>query len=387
MRPQDPKRRRKILIYAMTLLIVIGGAGTSLFWLENKPRAKRAAPVVLPPLVQLLPTEVVDHPVAVAAMGTVTAARSVDLSARVSGELIEVSPRLVPGARFKLGETIARIDPADFELTLRQKEADLINARYELELERGKQAVARREYELLGETIPEADRALILREPHLKAARAKVDAAEAALKQAKLNLERTRIAAPFNALVVSREASKGMQVGSGTKIATLAGTDRYWIEATLPVGALSWIRIGDDASRAVITPRNPGQRFPEGRVETVMADVVSKGRMARVVVEVPRPLDGGSGAPLLLGDLVTLSITGKTLPNVVPLPRAAVHEGPSIWLMSPDKRLKIAAITPLWEEKETLYVAADVLPEGFRLIGSNLAAPVAGMKLRTDGVR
>jgi len=380
-------RSKTILLVTVTLLIVAGGLGTSTYWLKNKPRAQRAAPQVLPPLVETLETRPADHRVAVPAMGSVAAAQSVELSARVSGELVEVSPRLIPGERFKKGELIARIDPADFELALRQKEADLVNARYELELELGKRAVAQREYELLGETIGESDRALVLREPHLQAARSKVDAAEAAVKQAKLDLERTRIVAPFNAVVVTRDAAVGMQVGSSTKLATLADSDRYWIEATLPVGELSRIRAGKQGSRALIAPRSPGQHFPEGVVKTVMSDVESKGRMARVVVEVSRPFETGSGAPLLLGDLVTLSIEGETLENVVRIPRSALREGPSVWLLTPENRLHITAVAPLWSEQDAVYVDAAAIDEGCRIIGSNLAAPVDGMSLRREGNR
>jgi RND family efflux transporter MFP subunit len=387
MRTHETPRRRRWVTFAVTALIVVGGVATSVYWLENKPRAKRAAPVILAPLVETIDAQSVTHQVNVPAMGTVTAAQSVELSARVSGELVEVSRRLVPGECFKKGELIARIDPTDFELALRRAEADLVNARYELELELGKRAVALREYELLGETIAEEDRALVLREPHLKNAQAKVDAAEAAVRQAKLDLERTRITAPFNAVVVERDASVGMQVNSGTKLATLAGSDRYWIEATLPVGELSWIRAGKNGSRAAITPRSPGQRFPEGKVRSIMSGVESKGRMARVVIEVPRPFQGGSGAPLLLGDLVTLSIEGKALENVIRIPRAALHEGPAIWLLSPDKRLKIVSVAPLWAEKDAVYVGAATVAEGDRLIGSSLAAPVEGMKLRTGGAQ
>ena len=46
-------------------------------------------------------------------MGTVQAARSIALRPRVTGELVEVSPECIPGGRFREGEVIAVIDPAD----------------------------------------------------------------------------------------------------------------------------------------------------------------------------------------------------------------------------------------------------------------------------------
>jgi RND family efflux transporter MFP subunit len=367
--------------------IVIGGIGTSAYWLKNKPRAQRTPPKVLPPLVKAVEITPVVHQVTVAALGSVTAAQSVELTPLVSGEVVEVNPRLAPGIRLAKGELIARIDPADYELALRQKESDLVQAQYELDLELGQRAVAKREYELLGETIDEADRSLVLREPHLKAAQAKVDAAHAAVEQAKLNLERTRIVSPFNAVVQERFVSVGMQLLSSTKIATLVDCDRYWIEAALPVNDLTWIRFGQNASSVLIAPRSPGQQFPEGYVKSVMSDVDSQGRMARVIVEVPNPIEGSKGAPLLLGDLVSLSIMGRVLENVITVPRSALRDGGTIWLLSPDNRLKIVPVTPLWAEKDAIFIAPESITAGYRLVTTDLAGAVDGMSLRSAGAK
>ena len=380
----NPKNRRKILIAAAMGVVILSGLAVSAYWLNNKPRAQRTPPKSLAPLVETVSLTPVEHLATVSAMGVVTAAQSVDLAARVSGEVVAVNDHLAPGARFAKGEMIARIDPADYRLALREKEAALVKARYELELELGQGAVAKREYELLGETIAESDRALVLREPHLKAARANVDAAEAALEQARLELERTQIVAPFNAVVKERFVAVGMQLGSGTKIATLVDSDRYWIEASLPIDHLAWIRFGNDPSRVEIIPRIPGTHYREGFVKSVMSDVDEEGRMARIVIEVSDPLSSTAAAPLLLGDLVTLGIEGKRLENVLKIPRSAVHNGGSIWLLSPEKRLKIVHLTPLWAETDAIFIDASAIADGFSLITTDLSGAVEGMQLRTE---
>ncbi len=381
----DTFSKRKLLIAVLIAAVVAGGAGISLFWLNSKPRAQRTPPKVLAPLVTTQTVAPATHAVTIEALGTVTAAQSVELSAQVSGEVVEVSPRLAPGARFAEGELLARIDPADYELALRQKEAELVKASYELEVEKGEGAVARSEYELLGESIDAADRALVLREPHLKAARAAVDAAEAAVEQARLDLNRTRITAPFNAVVKERSVAVGMQLGSGTKIATLVDSDRYWIEAALPVSQLSRIRFGTDASSVRIAPRSTGQTFPEGRVIGLLSDVDDQGRMARLLIEVPHPLENGRGAPLLLGDIVNLEISGIPLKNLLMIPRADVRNGSAIWLLSPEKRLKIVPVVPVWSQRDAIYIAPETIPSGYALITTDLTGAVDGMTLREAG--
>ena len=58
-------------------------------------------------------------------------------------------------------------------------------------------------------TAPE-DGDLALRKPHLEKALADLAAAEADLRQADLQLERTRLAAPFNAILRARHVTVGV---------------------------------------------------------------------------------------------------------------------------------------------------------------------------------
>ena len=380
-------RMGKILTFISMTLIVLGAGTLSLYWLSNKPRAQRTPPKVLPPLVEVTEVTPKSYRVLIHALGTVKAAQSVDLSAQVSGEVIEVNERLRPGERFRKGELIARIDPVDFELALRQKQAELIQAQSDLALERGQQAIARREYELFGEDINGTDLALLLRVPYYNAARAKVEAAEASVEKAQLDLNRTRIVAPFDALIQSRSVSLGSQLSIGSKVATLIDTQRFWIEATLTPGQLPWIRHDVNASEVSITPRNGKQRFPLGTVKTVLADVAAEGRMARIIIEVPKPYDAGVGTPLLLNDIVSVTIKGKLMENVVAIPRADVHEGNRIWCLAPDGTLTIKSVYPVWDTRDVLYIHAGVIGDNERLITTNLAAPVAGMRLRTPGAK
>ncbi len=58
-----------------------------------------------------------------------------------------------------------------------------------------------------------------MREPHLRAAQARIEAAEAAVARARLDLERTAIVAPFDAQVLTRDANLGSQVAAGAPLA------------------------------------------------------------------------------------------------------------------------------------------------------------------------
>ena len=103
----------------------------------------------------------------IAVLGLVEPVQDIVLSPRVAGQVIELSPKFIPGGMVRKGDTLLRIDPADFENALSIRESELQQAEASLEIEEGRQSLARKELDLLGETIDETNRALVLREPQL----------------------------------------------------------------------------------------------------------------------------------------------------------------------------------------------------------------------------
>ena len=175
-------------------------------------------------------------------LGTVQPAQDIVLSPRVRGQVIEVSPEFVPGGMVRQGDLLLQIDPADFENALSIRESELLQAEALLEIEDGRQSLARKELALLGESIDETNRALVLREPQFASIKSQVSAAKAAVQRAKLDLERTRVVAPFDAQILSRSVNVGSQVGPGDDLGQLVGIEEYWIMAAVPVRSLRWVQ-------------------------------------------------------------------------------------------------------------------------------------------------
>ena len=203
-------------------------------------------------LVEVIEAQPERQSLTVEAMGTVIPARELDVIPEVGGKIVMLNPSLVPGGYVKAGEVIAHIDPRDYETALKQAMANLEQARLNLELEQGQQMIAKREWEVIYPTTQTSDASsdLALRRPHLESARANVESAESALSQARLNLDRTVIRAPFNAIVKSESAEIGQLITQQTPVATLIGADQYWVQVSVPVGQLSSIELPDDKGRA-----------------------------------------------------------------------------------------------------------------------------------------
>ncbi|GAG22632.1 unnamed protein product, partial [marine sediment metagenome] len=114
--PSRPTGLRKWLGGSARFLLGVGilatGLWMALFWLTNKPRAKRRPPPPRAALVEVQRVNPGTHTVTVEVLGTVAPVKTVTLTPRVSGEIVELSEELVPGGHFKTGEVIAKIDPA-----------------------------------------------------------------------------------------------------------------------------------------------------------------------------------------------------------------------------------------------------------------------------------
>jgi RND family efflux transporter MFP subunit len=341
-------------------------------------------------LVQVVRVDPETHQVAVAAMGTVVPAREIVLEAQVAGEIVAVNPEFTAGGFLAEGTEVLRIDPQDYELALTLARARVRDAESKLKLLEAEAEAARDEWRDLyrgREKEQMKPSSLLLKEPQLTAARALLTAEKADLQKAQLNLARTRIRAPFNAIVRAKHVDVGSQVSGQERLAELVGTDEYWIQAALPVDRLSWITI----------PRNPAQAGSEARVFfrngneiagtviKLLGDLESEGRMARILVAVQDPLgikaDDPKQPPLLIGEYVRIEMQGRRLENVYRIPRSALRDDAYIWIVNPDNKLQIRSVDTLWRDAETVLLR-DGLEPATRLVVSDVPAAVEGMPVQ-----
>jgi RND family efflux transporter MFP subunit len=435
--PAPPKRPGRALGSAIAIVLAVaslgGGGALAAYWFLNRPQARRRPPRSGAVLVELTEVRSSRHRVVVEAMGTVIPAREISLGARVSGQVHAVESQFVPGGLFAEGQVMLRIDPEDFQITetkwllavqrrrletqqrdndIALRTAELAKAKEALKLEEGMQVVALRGYQRVGQTDDARDEDLILRRPQLASAKKAVEAAEAAVKsaraakasadqaveearnslrEARLALARTEVTAPFSGTVVQRNVELGSQVAAGQALATFVGTDEYWVLTSVPVDELRWIDLpadgrGGSSARIYHESHWGPDKWRAGEVVRVLPGLEPQGRMARVIVKVADPLGLASEqareAPLLLDAYVRAQIDGRQLDEVVRIPRSALHEGEYVWVASPDKKLDVRRVDVVRKGKAYVYVSGGLKP-GERMVTSDLAAPVAGLPLRT----
>ena len=366
------------------LAVAVVGGTVSVGLMKTKPKAKRRKRPRMTPVVQCESIAPGRQTVTLHLLGSVVPARDVTVQARVSGEIVNVHPHWIEGGRIAKGETLVRIDPSDYRIALAQAEADRAQAESELALEKGRQDVAHKEWELLGDKgASAAERDLALRKPQLKATEARTAAAQARLERAKLDLERTNVKAPFNALVLTRHANVGDQAGVQSPLARLADADRFHVQVALPVDELQWVRSPDgDGPGPAVTVALPGGQVRGGRIVSTLSDLEANSRMARLLVEIADPFK--QDAPVLLNSVVKVRIDGTRLDDCYAVRRDTFRPGSKVWFITRDKKLRIVPVEPLRQGRETVLFRAEI-PEEDRLITSALGIAIDGMDLRVEG--
>ncbi len=370
-----------VLRYVSPLVvIVLGVAAAKAIIASKQPPPKTEAPArVLP--VNVVTVDIGTREASLEAYGTVEPLRTLVVRPAVAGPVTAVHTNLIEGGRIDAGQTLLQIDRRDYELGVRTAEAAVLAAEADLDVEKGSAAVAAKEWELLGSTLEtdEATKRLALREPFVARRQADVSTALVRLDQARLDLERTAITAPFDAVVLSENVEVGSHVSMGSELATLVDRGTFAVEVSVPLDRLGSLKKGE--SKASV--RVAGSKAPRpAKVVRVLGEVDREGRMARVQVAIENPLESTSGAgPVLLGSYAMVVLPLESVGAAALIPRGALREGDMVWIMDADDQLEMRSVTVAMRRDGDVLITAG-LEAGDRVITSPIAVPLPGMRLR-----
>jgi len=371
----------------LPVLILAGGALLMVVMVKGKHTPVKQEAPFRGILVETLQVERHDHPVRVLATGTVQARQESEIVPQVSGLVTEVGPDLVAGGFVRDGELLFALEQVDFQLAVDRAQANLTKAELDLETVGAQAEIARTEWQQLHPD--EEPSPLVVYRPQLKSAEAAVGSARAGLQQAKLDLQRTRVKAPFNGYLRDENVDLGQYLRSGNRVATLVGTDEVEIIVPLSLSELPWLKVprrsGRHGSTATITLPSAGGAVWHGWIARSLGEVDAQGRMSRVAVLVDDPYglekqDIG-GIPLAVGSFVDVALEGKTLKQVVELPRRALHDNDTVWVMDAGNRLRIVPVEVARRERETVLVSKG-LNDGEQVVVTPISGAADGLLLR-----
>jgi RND family efflux transporter MFP subunit len=381
-----------LLKILLPILVLALGAGVAKQLIDRREIPEPEERQVVLPIVRTLRAQATDWRVVVPSRGTVVPLTETQLVVEVGGRVTHVSPQLVNGGFFETGELLLEIDPRDHELARAQSRLEVARAERRLAEEEADSAVARAEWERLGEGEASA---LALREPQVAEARATLVAAQAHLERAERDIERTRISAPFDGRVRSESVDVGQYVSPGTPVATVYATDVAEVRLPLSDGELAFLELpfgarGDESGElpaVLLSADFAGRRrtWP-ARIVRTEGEIDPSTRMVMAVARVEDPYGraGGTEMPLALGMFVDARLQGILLHDVFVLPRTALRDGARIFLLDGEDRLRFLPVEILRSEREVVIVRA-ALSEGARVVVSPLEIATDGMRVRDVG--
>lgn len=375
------------------IIILTLAAGVAVVFAKTKkiPEQVVQQEAITPVAVEI--AKMTDSQILLTGWGTAEQTRQLKLQTEIKGRIISLHPELNLGGFIPKGETILKLDPSEYEALLQQAKAEVANAESELIIEQGRRLIAEKEFELLQSTMSDEElftdlsRQLAQRLPQKANRIAALEGAQGRLNQALLNVERATIYAPFNSLVITESADLGQVVSPGQTLATLVTSDYFLVIATLPQELIHWLYEMDPFPHATIFIHQDQEQSStkKGIVERIIPSVSDGGRMVRLRIRVPDPLDlqkpMKDREPLFLDSYVRVEIPGPTLQNVFVLPRKALHEISEVFIMNKENRLESRHVTIAYSYPDKVIIT-DGIQEGDKVITSPIATPIEGMLLR-----
>ena len=321
-------RRDGVLQIALVAGVLVAGVAANMFLSNSgsESQIRVSGPEAM--TVETVMPDIRDTEVRILETGTVQVRNAIDLSPQVSGRVVMVNPALASGGNFEKGDILFRLDDADYLANLERARADLSAKQADLKVEQSEADIAIREWELVrpGESVPEN----VARAPQLDRARAAVRSAEAAVADARLDLNRVAYSLPFDGRVLSTTIEVGQNLAAGQSYGR--AYDPAGLEVSVPVNAAVIECLSPATGRQAtirtrqLAPSQPAQSF-SAIVTRADAELDAQTRLARLIVEFEDDVS------LLPGDFVDVEIAGPTISNAHIFPERAVQENQSVWIV------------------------------------------------------
>ncbi len=376
---------KKVLPGFIVLAIGIGVASTIIFF-GPEPDSQKAE--IMARTIRSIKAKTTDMKLFVKSQGTVAAKQVIDIIPQVAGEITYVSPKFVAGGRFEKGEMILKIDPRDYELAVVTAEASIAERKQRVMQEDAEAALAAAEWEELGQG--EATD-LTLRKPQREGALAALKSAEASLKKAMLDLERTEIRAPFDGILTEKTVDLGQFLNRGNKIGKYYSTET--LEVRLPLTNrdiaqfdLAGLQSGNRQYGVRLTGQFANKENTwNARVVRTEGVIDVNSRILYVVAELKGQelFSPNDGMPITIGQFVSAEIEGRSFENVVRLPRESLRQGNQVLIVDQDNRLRTRMVDVLETNSDYIVVAAGV-EDGDIVNLSQLGISVDGLLVETD---
>lgn len=351
------RKGRRVLLVAVVLAAVAAASLAAYFSTDGRAREARKAPKgppAVPVAVALVAQETV--PVRLQAIGNVEPYRTVAVKARVDGQIVAVN--FHEGQAVKQGEVLFRIDPRPYEAALRQAEANALRDRAARDQARSQ---AKRYQELLAKNFISKEAYAQIR-TNAETAEATAKASQAALENARLNLEYCTIRSPLDGYVgkVLLQAGNLVKANDVNPLVVINQVKPIYVTFSVPEQYLGEIRkyqaqspLRADVLRADRAPSEASGRlvFIDNAVDPSTGTIRLRARFENQSVV------------LWPGQFVNLSLQLYEQADAIVIPAQAVQNGPDgqyVYVVGKDMLAEMRPIKVLRSDAERAIVASGL---------------------------
>ena len=315
-------------------------------------------------------------------VGVAQSSHMVEIRARVEGYLDEIA--YLEGGMVHEGELLFQIDPKPFEAALAQAKGMM--EQQQAALWDATQTVDRLQplYEQKAASKRDLDNATA----QVMGYKAAIDAANAQILQAEINLGYTSIRTPISGLTGQAIFRQGALVGPGANslLTTVSAIDPIWVSFSVSEGDIlkyqrkvteGKLEFPRDMNFEVEVILSDGTTFPsKGKVD--FADPTLRQTTGSMTVRAVLP---NQDALLRPGQFVRARLSGATWPDAIIIPQASVMQGNKglfVYVVNNDNQVESRAITAGDWYKDSWIIDSGLNP-GDRVVvdGTNKVMPGA----------
>lgn len=322
--------------------------------------------------------------------GNVLPKHQTRISSQISGVIVDIADVFVEGGFFEKGDVLITLEQDDYLTEVQLAEAELAQFEAALEEEIALGKVAEQEWRSVNKTEPPA---LGLRKPQLAREQANVKAAKAKLARAQRNLERTKIKAPYNGVVVSRDVDLGQFLQIGGVIGEVFSTDVAEVRLPLTNSDLAFLNLeaGVSDNNDVTLSASVGgtTHYWQGKLVRSEGVLDSGSRVIYAIVEIEDPYSlnntkAKTNPVLRFGQFVQAVISGTNSEDVVVIPRNLLRLDNTVLTVSEDKEIQIKNVDVARSDARKVYVRSGIESKE-KVAVSAVPNAYNGMKVRLKG--
>lgn len=349
----------------ITVAIIFFAAAIAYVLNATAPKPEQMEPVEVATTIRVLRAHKENIQLEVLSQGNVQPRTQSELIPEVSGRVKWKSANLVPGGYFKKDELLLSMDDRDYRASVARSQAGITRAKAEDEH-------ARFEFNRLQELVKNKLTSQATLETALRSQRiaeATLLEARIALEQSQRDLWRTEIRAPYDGLVRSEKVDLGQFITRGQSFASIYSIDSVEVRLPLADRQLAYLDLplgyrgefSDElAPEVTLSTTYGGQRYEwTGKLVRTEAEIDSKSRMINAIVRVQNDIESEQ-PPLPIGLFVAASIKGRTVDNIITLPRAALRNQEQVLVVDKDNRLRYRSVKIMRFEKDNVIISAGI---------------------------